>query len=36
MGIIVGLHCHLELVHPGWLFHILILILIRGGNVDPL
>lgn len=36
VGIIVGLHCHLELVHPGRLFHVLILILVRGRNVDPL
>lgn len=36
MGIVVGLHCHMELVHPGWLFHILILILVGGRNVDSL
>lgn len=36
MGIVVGLDCYLELVHPGRLFHILILILVGGGNVDSL
>lgn len=36
MGIIVGLDCHLELVHPGWLFHILVLILVGRGDVDSL
>lgn len=35
MGIVVGLHRHLELADPGRLFHILILILVWGGNVDP-
>lgn len=36
MGIVVGLDRHLELVHPGRLFHVLILILVGGGNVDSL
>lgn len=36
VGIVVGLHCHLELVHLGWFFDILIFIFVRGGNVNSL
>lgn len=36
VGIVVGLHCHLELGHAGWLLHILVLILVGSRDVDPL
>lgn len=36
MGIVVCLYCHQELVHPAWLFHILILIFVGGRNMNPL
>ena len=36
VGIVVGLHRHLELGHASWLLHILVLVLVRSGDVDPL
>lgn len=36
VSVVVGLDCHLELGHPGRLFHILVLVLIGGGNMDSL
>lgn len=36
VGVVVRLHRNLELVHPGRLLHILVLVLVGGGNVDSL
>lgn len=36
MGVVVRLHRHLEKVHPGRLLHVLVLVLVGGGNVDSL
>ena len=35
VGVVVGLHRHLELGHAGWLLHILVLVLVGSGDVDP-
>lgn len=36
VSVVVGLDRHLELGHPGRLFHVLVLVLIGRGNMDSL